>query len=82
MDLLQQFADRLDSAFDAAGVDAIEDNAGTLTELAASPVIRAAVARQPMDIMDLQTEVIPAGCNDAAIHPWVFVPIFVFIPAN
>lgn len=37
---------------------------------------------QLMDIMDLQTEVIPAGCNDAAIHPWVFVPIFVFIPAN
>lgn len=24
MDLLQQFADRLDSAFDASGVDAIE----------------------------------------------------------
>jgi len=35
-----------------------------------------------MDVMELQTEVIPAGCNDAAIHPWVFVPIFVFIPAN
>lgn len=31
-------------------------------------------------IPDLATEVIPAGCGDAALHPWVFIPIFVFIP--
>lgn len=46
MDLLQQFADRLDSAFDTAGVDAIEGAAGALAELAASPVTRAAVAKE------------------------------------
>ena len=46
MDLLQQFADRLDSAFDASGVDAIEGSAGALAELAASPVIPAAVATE------------------------------------
>lgn len=45
-DLLQQFADRLDSAFDASGVDAIEGSAGALAELAASPVIPAAVATE------------------------------------
>lgn len=33
-----------------------------------------------MKLQNLKTEVIPAGCNDAVIHPFVFIPIFVFIP--
>lgn len=46
MDPFQYFSDRLDTAFDALGVDAIEASAGALAELAASPVITGAVARE------------------------------------
>lgn len=45
-DLLQQFKDRQNAACDAIGVDAFEGSAGALAELAKSPVIAEAVARE------------------------------------